>query len=220
MNLEKIEETVQNFINSLPVGVALVAAAKTRSAEEVQVAVRAGVKILGYNYVQEAEQIHAVIGRQAQWHLIGHLQRNKAKRAVRLFDLIETLDSLDLAQLLNNLCAESSGVMPVFIEVNSGREPNKTGVLPEAVPALVEAVSALKNIRVQGLMTMGPFPEPAEALRPFFKETRKLFDQIAQARLPGVEMRYLSMGMSDSYLVAIEEGANIVRIGTKLFGPR
>ena len=195
------------------------AAAKTRSPEEVQAAVDGGVRILGYNYVQEAEGMQQVIGSRVQWHLIGHLQRNKAKKAVELFDMIETVDSFKLASAVNRHCAELDKVMPVLIEVNSGREANKAGVFPEHVEELVGKLAELKNIRVQGLMTMGPFGDPEDS-RPFFKETRRLFESLAARNIPDVEMRYLSMGMSGSYEIALDEGANIVRIGTKLFGPR
>ena len=220
MNPTEIEKNVRELLQSLPPHVTLVAAAKTRTPEEVEAAVRGGVRIIGYNYVQEAQRMYEVIGDRVQWHLIGHLQRNKAKFAVPLFDMIETLDNVRLAEVLDRRCAEAGKVMPVLIEVNSGREPNKAGVMPEALDELVRAVSRFAHLRVQGLMTMGPLlPEP-EAYRPYFRATREAFERLAEAGLPNVEMRYLSMGMSDSYLVAIEEGANLVRLGTKLFGPR
>lgn len=214
-----IEEKVAQFLRSLPTGITVVAAAKTRTPEEVRAAIRAGIKIIGYNYVQEAEQMHREIGDTVQWHMIGHLQRNKAKPAVKLFDMIETIDSVRLAEELDRRCAEIGKIMPALIEINSGREPNKNGVSPEAADELVRQLSHLQHIRVHGLMTMGPLTDP-ENLRPYFKETKAAFDRLAEADIPNVEMRYLSMGMSDSYLIAIEEGANMIRIGTKLFGPR
>ena len=198
----------------------LVAAAKTRSPEEVQDAIDAGIKILGYNYLQEAEQMHQIIGDKVQWHMIGHLQRNKVKNAVNLFDMIETIDSVKLAEEVNKRCATINKIMPVLIEVNSGKELNKTGVSPEDVDELIVQISSFPNIRVQGLMTMGPrFGSPEDA-RPYFKATKFAFDRLSQTGIPNVEMCYLSMGMSNSYEIAIEEGANIVRIGTKLFGER
>ena len=220
MHLNSIKESISEIRNSLPVGVVLVAAAKTRLPEEVQAAIDAGIKILGYNYLQEAEQMHQIIGDKVQWHMIGHLQRNKVKNAVALFDMIETIDSVKLAEEVNKRCAAINKIMPVLIEINSGKELNKTGVLPEDVDKLIEQISNLPNLRVQGLMTMGPvFGDPEDA-RPYFKTTKLTFDQLSQAGIPNVEMRYLSMGMSNSYKIAIEEGANIVRIGTKLFGER
>ena len=220
MHFNLINNSVSEIRNSLPTGVLLVAAAKTRSPEEVQAAIDAGIKILGYNYLQEAERIYQIIGNKVQWHMIGHLQRNKVKNAVDLFDMIETIDSVKLAEEVNKRCAAINKIMPVLIEINSGKELNKTGVLPENVDKLVKQISSLANIRVHGLMTMGPrFGSPEDA-RPYFKATKFAFDRLNKAGIPNVEMRYLSMGMSNSYKIAIEEGANIVRVGTKLFGER
>ena len=220
MNLEIISESVVKIMDSLPADIILVAAAKTRTPEEVKAAIDAGVKIVGYNYVQEAERIYQVIGDSVKWHMIGHLQRNKVKRAIKFFDMIETIDSLRLAESVDGHCAAAGKIMPVLIEVNSGKESSKTGVLPEDVDELIRRISVLPNLRVQGLMTMGPrFGNPEDA-RPYFKATKAAFDRLSKARIANVEMRYLSMGMSNSYQIAIEEGANIVRIGTKLFGER
>ena len=170
--------------------------------------------------MQEAEKIYQVIGNQVKWHLIGHLQQNKVKKAVRLFDMIETIDSVKLAEFVNAQCVLENKIMPVLIEINSGKESNKTGVLPEDVGGLILKINNLMNLRIQGLMTMGPrFGDPEDA-RPYFKATKKAFDKLKKLDIPNVEMKYLSMGMSNSYKIAIEEGANIVRIGTKLFGER
>jgi len=215
-----IRENVINILSTLPSEVQLVAAAKTRSLEEVNEAVQAGISILGYNYLQEAEEIYQGIGDKVKWHMIGHLQRNKAKKAVELFDMIETVDSLKLAEAINRHCKEAVKTMPVLIEINSGKEPNKAGVFPENVDVLVQKISILENIKVQGLMTMGPYSGDPEDARPYFKATKEAFDRLSQINIPNVEMKYLSMGMSNSYLVAIEEGANLVRIGTLLFGDR
>jgi len=215
-----IRANVQKILSELPPGVLLVAAAKGRTPQEIVEALDAGVQIIGENYVQEAEKAFSVIGRRAQWHMIGHLQRNKAKKAVELFDMIETLDSVQLAQELEKHCARMNKVMPVLIEINSGREPQKSGVFPEEAEALIRAVAQLPHLKVLGLMTMGPrFGNPEEA-RPYFRETKKLFEYLRTLNIPNVEMKYLSMGMSNSYKIALEEGANIVRIGTKIFGER
>jgi pyridoxal phosphate enzyme (YggS family) len=219
-NISIIENNITGLIKSLPAGISLVAAAKTRTMEEVQAAVRAGIKIIGYNYVQETERMQSAIGQVVHWHLIGHLQKNKIKKAVRLFNMIQTLDSLVLAEALNLECAEAKIKMPVLIEINSGREENKTGLFPEKVPEFVEGLLLLPNLEVQGLMTMGPFLDDPAELRPYFKETRIIFEKLANINNPQVQMRYLSMGMSDSYRIAIEEGANMIRLGTVLFGPR
>jgi pyridoxal phosphate enzyme (YggS family) len=215
-----IAANVARLLAELPESVQLEAAAKTRTPREVMEAVDAGITVIGENYVQEAESARAAVGDRVRWHCIGHLQTNKVGRAVRLFDLIETVDSPALARAIDRRCAEIEKVMPVLIEVNSGREPQKAGVHPEAVESLVREISGLANIRVMGLMTMGPAVTDAEELRPYFSETRKMYERLAGLEVPGVEMRYLSMGMSDSYLVAVEEGANIVRVGSGIFGER
>ena len=215
-----IRENVQQLLSELPGGVELVAAAKARTAEEVLKAAESGIKIVGENYVQEAEKIYEVVGNRAKWHFIGHLQKNKAKKAVRLFDMIQTVDSVDIAEEIDRRCAQIGKVMPVLVEINSGREKQKSGVLPEDAENLIRVISHLPNIKVMGLMTMGPrFGNPEDS-RPYFVTTRKIFDQIKALELLNVEMRYLSMGMTNSYQVALEEGANMVRIGTKIFGER
>jgi pyridoxal phosphate enzyme (YggS family) len=215
-----IKDNVAQILSELPSGVLLVAAAKTRNPDEIRQALAAGVTIIGENYVQEAKKAHSVIGKKARWHLIGHLQRNKARKAVEIFDMIETVDSLRLALKIDEECARSDRVMPVLIEVNSGREPQKTGSLPEEVPRLLDELASLEHLKVEGLMTMGPrFGDPEDA-RPYFVESKKLFDELRSRQSANIELKYLSMGMSNSYHVAIEEGANIVRIGTKLFGER
>jgi pyridoxal phosphate enzyme (YggS family) len=215
-----IKEKVRAILEELPDGVQLVGAAKTRKAEEILEAVDGGLAIIGENYVQETEKVHQMIGDRAKWHMIGHLQTNKAKKAVQLFDMIETVDSLKLARALHKECVKIGKVMPVLIEVNSGEESEKTGVLPAAVPRLIEEMVELENIEIHGLMTMGPLSGDPEASRPFFQRTKALFEKFKKARLPRGTMTYLSMGMSGSYRIAIEEGANLVRIGTKIFGPR
>jgi len=220
MSFLDIEKSVIKILKSLPADVLLVAASKTRTPEEVQAAIRAGIKVIGYNYLQEAEKIYQVIGNQVKWHMIGHLQRNKVKKAVKLFDMIETIDSVQLAKMVDKQCALENKNMSVLIEINSGKESNKTGVLPEDVDELILKINDLLNLRVQGLMTMGPrFGNPEDA-RPYFKATKKVFDRLKKLDIPDVEMKYLSMGMSNSYKIAIEEGANIIRIGTRLFGER
>ena len=220
LETKNIFESVQEILGEIPEGVILVAAAKTRTLEEVQAVIQAGVKHIGYNYVQEALPIINEIGDQVQWHMIGHLQTNKAKYVAEFFDVMETIDSWHLAKYLDHRCEMIDKTMPVLIEINSGRESNKTGLLPGKVDALVEKMSGLKYLKLQGLMTMGPrFGDP-ENSRPYFQLTRDIFERLAKLSLPNVEMKYLSMGMSNSYKIAIEEGANIVRIGTRLFGER
>ena len=219
-NTAYIADAVQKIKSQLPPDVILIAAAKTRSLEEVEAVIEAGVTHIGYNYLQEALPIIKAVGDQVQWHMIGHLQTNKAKLVAAYFDMCHTIDSWRLAEYLDRRCELSGRTLPVLIEINSGEESNKTGVLPEDVDALAEQVSSLKHLKLQGIMTMGPrFGEPEES-RPYFKLTRKAFDRVKTMALPNVEMMYLSMGMSNSYPIAIEEGANMIRVGTKLFGER
>jgi pyridoxal phosphate enzyme (YggS family) len=216
----EIAASVRQFLETIPPDVIVVAAAKGRTATEVKAAIQAGITHVGHNYIQEARAVIPVLADNVTWHMIGHLQRNKLKTAVQLFDLIETVDSWRLAEAVNPRCAIIDEVMPVLVEINSGREASKTGVLPEEVDDLVERLGELQHIRVQGLMTIGPrFGDPEQA-RPYFRATRAAFELLSARNLPNVTMRHLSMGMSNSYLVAIEEGANVVRIGTKLFGRR
>ncbi len=215
-----IEENVKSILKELPPGVELVAAAKMRTPEEIMRAAQAGVRIVGQNYVQEAAAAFKVVGPRVKWHFIGHLQTNKVKTAIEIFDMIETVDSVRLAKEIDKRCAPENEVMPVLIEINSGREPQKYGVLPEETEDFIKEISRFGRIKILGLMTMGPFAGDPEDARPYFVETRKLFKKIKDLNLPGVEMKHLSMGMTNSFRVAIEEGANMVRIGTRIFGPR
>ncbi len=215
-----IKENISRILSELPDGVELEAACKTRTPEEILEAVDAGVKIIGENYVQEAEAAFKIVGIRAKWHFIGHLQKNKVKKAIKIFDVIETVDSFELAQEIDRACVNENKTTSVLIEVNSGREKQKFGVFPEDTERLVKEASRLHNIKVMGLMTMGPLSGDPELARPYFIETKKTFERIRFLGVSHVDMRYLSMGMTGSYRVAIEEGANIIRLGTKIFGER
>jgi pyridoxal phosphate enzyme (YggS family) len=218
---EVIKQNIAKLLAELPNGVELVAAAKARTPEEVLEAVQAGIKIIGENYVREAKRAYELVGKRAKWHFIGTLQKHNVRiKVLEMFDMIESVDSLEIAKEIDKRCAQIGKIMPILIEVNSGREPQKSGVLPEGVEQLIREISSLRNIKVMGLMTMGPrFGNPEDS-RPYFVETRRIFEKIRRLDLPNVEMRYLSMGMTNSYKVALEEGANMVRIGTKIFGKR
>jgi pyridoxal phosphate enzyme (YggS family) len=215
-----IKDNVKQILAELPTGVELVAAAKTKTPQEILEAAEAGVKIIGENYVQEAAAAFSVVGRRVKWHFIGHLQTNKVKKAIDIFDMIETVDSVDLTREIDKRCAAAGKIMSILIEINSGEEEQKFGVRPADAEALIKEIAAFRNIRLEGLMTMGPFEGDPENSRPYFKVTKNLYDRIKVLNLPAVEMKYLSMGMTNSYRVAIEEGANMVRIGTKIFGAR
>ncbi|MCK5450959.1 MAG: YggS family pyridoxal phosphate-dependent enzyme [Candidatus Omnitrophica bacterium] len=220
MKILSIKENIKNILMDIPNGVELAAAAKTRDLCEVQEAIRAGVKIIGENYVQETALIRNAIREDVQWHFIGHLQKNKVKKAVEIFDVIETIDGIDIAEEVNKRCIAINKCISVFIEINSGKEKQKFGVFPSEAKVLIQKVARLSNVRVRGLMTMGPYSGDPEDSRPYFSETKKIFDQLAADPIEGVQMKYLSMGMTQAYRIAIEEGANIVRIGTKIFGER
>jgi hypothetical protein len=203
-----------------PREIRLLGAAKAQGVEAIWAAVAAGLTLIGENYVQEAADKKKSIAGAIEWHMIGHLQRNKAKAAVELFDLIESLDSLALARELDKEGAKRGETIRAFVEVNLGGEESKSGIAKGQVPALLDAIGTLSHIRIEGLMTVPPFREDLEEVRRYFRELRELRDSLAELRLPNVEMKELSMGMTHDFAVAIEEGATIVRVGTALFGPR
>ncbi len=218
---QSIKQNVARLLAEIPEGVEVVAAAKARTSGEVLEAVEAGIEIIGENYVKEAKEAYQVVGRRAKWHFIGTLRKHGVRKsALEIFDMIESVDSLEIASEIDRRSAQIGKTMPVLIEVNSGREPQKSGVLPEDVDQLLRKTSVLRNINVMGLMTMGPRLGNPEDFRPYFAETRRIFEELKGLKLPNVDMRYLSMGMTNSYLVAVEEGANIIRIGTRIFGER
>ena len=216
-----IKENVERIKSLLPEGVILVAASKSRTPEEILEAHQAGIDIFGENYVQELLTKYEKIGNRVEWHFIGHLQRNKVKKIVDVVEMIQTLDNLKLAEELEKRFSRVDKIIEVLIEVNIAREPQKAGVLPEDVIPFVKEVSErFSYIKIKGLMTMGPFVDNPEKLRPLFRETKKLFDRIRDMGIKNADMEILSMGMSDSFLIAVEEGANMVRIGTAIFGKR
>ena len=215
-----IENNIKKIKQELPANIELVAATKTRSVDEINQAIESKIKIIGENYVQEAEEKYNKLKGKVKLHCIGHLQKNKVKKAVEIFDMIQTVDSTKIAEEINKRCNNLNKTMPILIEINSGKEPNKNGVMPEDTINLIKDISKLENIKIKGLMTMAPYFEDAEKDRPYFKLTKTLFDKIKKLNIPNVDMEILSMGMSHSYKIAIEEGANMVRVGSKLFGSR
>jgi len=217
---EEIAKRCEEILRRLPAHVTLLAAVKGRSPEEIRAAIRAGIRHVGENYVQEAERKRPLVPEPASWHMIGRLQRNKARRALQVFDWLETLDSLPLAQRLERLLSQQDKKLPVLVQVNIGREPQKAGVPPEDVPKFVREVASLPHLEVRGLMAIPPIPQRPEDSRPYFREMKRLFDGLAAEKIPGVAMEVLSMGMSADWEVAVEEGATLIRLGTALFGPR
>ena len=201
-----------------PGSVRLVAVSKTVDLDRIRAAIDAGQDLFGENYLQEARDKITAIGRQVGWHLVGSLQSNKARGAVELFDLIHAVDRLKLAQALDAAAARQGKVQDVLIQVNQAGEATKSGVEPEAAPALLKEVTRLPHLKVLGLMTMPPwFPDP-EAARPYFRALRVLRDHLRG--LTGLPLTELSMGMSGDFAVAVEEGATLVRVGTAIFGSR
>jgi len=201
--------------------ITLVAITKQVPVERIAEAYRAGLRHFGENRVQEFEDKHPLLVLpSATWHMVGHLQSNKAQKAVALFDCIDSLDSAHLAEKLDKAAGEKGKPLPVLIQVHLGEEPSKHGVEPANLPALAQQVAGLPHLALEGLMTLPPFLEPAERVRPYFRRLRELAEELDWQKLPGVSMRRLSMGMSHDFEVAVEEGATEVRLGTALFGPR
>ena len=208
--------------NRAPNEITLVAVSKTHPAEVIREAIAAGVTDLGENRVQEAEGKIPEVGRHAaRWHLIGHLQSNKARRAVELFDVIHSLDSVALAQRLDRMCVElNRQELPVMVQVDLAREATKSGADEAEVLQLVEVLKHCQRLRLSGLMTLPPYFDDAEQVRPFFRKLRELRDELSSRRAFGDLRGELSMGMTHDYEIAIEEGATIVRVGTAIFGER
>lgn len=206
--------------------VTLIAVSKTHPVELLQLAIEAGARDLGENRVQEADAKITELGREqgVRWHLIGHLQANKARRAVALFDLIHSVDSVALSRRLDRLCAEQGRAeLPVLIQVDLAGEATKSGASAEELPELINALRASKHLRLRGLMALPPFFEDAERVRPFFRrlrELRDLYGERGEFDADGGSIGELSMGMSHDFEVAIEEGATLVRVGTAIFGER
>jgi len=222
--LQQIQRRIRDAAESCgrnPDGVRLVAVSKTMPRESLVQAVEAGAEILGENYVQEArEKFNALYALPVSWHFIGHLQSNKAKYVVKIFDLIHSVDSRKLARELNKQARKIDKIQKVLVQVNISEESSKSGVLLEDTAQLVTEMSRLTHITVKGLMTMPPYFNAPEKVRPYFKKLRQVRDQLLTMNIPGVSMAELSMGMTGDFEVAIQEGATLVRIGTAIFGER
>lgn len=204
-----------------PETIRLVAVSKTVPADRVREAVDSGVTILGENYIQEAmEKFKALSKYHISWHFIGHLQTNKAKYAVRLFDLIHSVDSIKLASELHKQAKKINKIQNILIQVNVGEESSKSGVYKQDLLNLIENIGHLENLSVKGLMTIPPFFNAPEKARPFFSELRNLQDHIKNKNIPNIIMDELSMGMTGDFEAAIYEGATLIRIGTAIFGKR
>jgi pyridoxal phosphate enzyme (YggS family) len=218
--LERIHESAIRA-GRAPHDVRIVAAAKGQGREKIQQAIQAGIRIIGHNYLQEAiEEAEPEGVSDVETHMIGHLQKNKAGKAVELFDVIQTLDDPKLALILNRRAATAGRVIKVMIQVNLAREPQKSGVAEENLEELISKIRELPALRLIGMMTMPPFFDDPDRARPFFARLRVLQEKLIAAGMPAHEMKELSMGMTGDFEAAVEEGATLVRIGTALFGPR
>jgi hypothetical protein len=204
-----------------PEQITLIAVSKTFDPATIQKAVDAGVTDLGENRVQEAEsKIGFVAGQNLRWHMIGHLQSNKARRAASIFSVIHSIDSIRIAQRLDQAAQLLGRKIPVLIELNLAREPNKSGADESELSGIVEALDRAQNLQLRGLMAIPPFLESPEMVRPYFRRLRQLLEELNRSRPPEKQLTELSMGMSHDFEVAIQEGATMVRIGTAIFGPR
>ena len=221
-----ITENYQKIRETIPEHVTIVVAAKQRTPNEITEVIKAGATDIGENYVQEGEKIYNTLSKEREkvrWHMIGHLQTNKINKALKIFDVIQTIDSLEMAQAIDKRVEHTEKkVIPVYIEINIGSEISKSGIKPDykIIEKLAKSILELEHLRLEGLMTLGPIAGDPEHIRPYFREVRGFFEKIRGLNLPGIEMKTLSMGMTNSYKVAIEEGANMVRIGTAIFGAR
>lgn len=227
-----IRDNYQKIRSEVPSYVKIVVAAKTREVDEIKELIEAGATDIGENYVQEAIKIRNLLGKdlagKVQWHMIGPLQKNKINKALSIFDYIQTVDSLELARAIDKRAGRlGKGIISILLEINIGNEDTKSGIKPgehkhfeEFMEQLVYDISQLTHIHLEGIMTMGPLSASSEQFRQYFRRTRYIFDRLANLKLERVDMKYLSMGMTDSYRIAIEEGANMIRIGTAIFGPR
>jgi pyridoxal phosphate enzyme (YggS family) len=223
-NLISIEERIERSAKACgrdPKTVRLVAVGKTQSADRVREAIRAGATIIGESYIQEARQkFEQLVDMTVQWHFIGHLQSNKAKYAVRIFDLIHSVDSIKLAEELNKQAQKIGKRQSILVQVNIGDEASKSGLAEKEAAGHITRIAEMENLQLRGLMTMPPFFDNPEKARPYFAALRRLRDAVVSNAKATSDTTELSMGMTGDFEVAIDEGATLVRIGTALFGAR
>lgn len=220
-NLEIINEKIKKAAlrtNKNPEEIKLVAVTKTATIKQIKEAISVGVKIIGENKVQEAKEKYQILSADIEWHLVGHLQTNKVKYAIEIFDLIHSVDSIKLVKEIDKRSLQFGMITNVLVEVNVSGEETKYGIKPEEVEPFLKEISEFSRIRVRGLMTIAPIAEDKEEVRPYFRKLRKLFEKIKIENMKNIRMDYLSMGMTEDFEAAIEEGANMVRIGRGIFG--
>lgn len=224
---EKLHEVEANIANSMKKrtddcrdDVLLIAVTKNHDIYAMRQAIDAGVTDIGENRIQEAKEKYETLDRNVTWHLIGHLQTNKAKQAVKIFDLIHSVDTLHLAEALNKAAAGIGKVQRVLVQVNLAHEDSKSGIYEDGLEELLHQVDEMDNLQLMGLMCIAPNYENVEDCRPLFANMKKIYDHIKKLSWRKADIRYLSMGMTHDYTIAVEEGANAVRVGTGIFGPR
>lgn len=221
-NIEWIRKRIRNACirSGRPEDVRLVAVTKTVDSDRIKEAINCGIKVIGENRVQEIEKKFPEIGDEVEWHMIGHLQTNKVKYIVDKVSMIQSVDSLKLAQEINKQFGKRGRIIDVLVEINIGKEPNKSGIEPESAEEFVESLGKFENLRVRGLMTVAPALYDSEAVRPYFKKMKAIFDDLKSKQMKNISMDFLSMGMTGDFETAVEEGANMVRIGSGIFGQR
>ncbi len=222
-NLKEVRERMARAAERAardPAEVELVAVTKTLDVPTIREAIQAGHRLFGENRVQEARGKIEALGEEARWHMVGHLQTNKAKEAIRLFELIHSVDSLRLAEELDKRCRQEGTTMDILVQVNISGEQTKHGAEAAEVIDLVEKISALQYLKINGLMSIPSFSPVPDHSRPYFRQLREISRKIADMGIEGVSMEVLSMGMTGDFEVAVEEGATMVRVGTAIFGPR
>lgn len=203
-----------------PQEIKIVAVTKNVSVEKIKQAIDCGIEIIGENKVQEAQAKYGQIDKKVLWHLVGHLQTNKVKKALEIFELIQSVDSLKLALEINRLAKEKNKIFPILIEVNTSGEPTKYGVKPEQTENLIKEMQGLENLNIKGLMTVGPLSDDKEKVRQAFRQLREIYEKLERVKMSNLKLEHLSMGMSSDFEEALEEGSNMLRIGTAIFGPR
>lgn len=222
-NLQKVHENVEAACRRAhrnPSEVTVCAVSKLKSVQDIQAAMAAGQHLFGENYVQEIREKYEELGDSCEWHMIGHLQRNKVKYIVDKVRMIHSVDTMELAQQIEKEAGKHGIVMDVLLEVNVAREESKWGFSMEEVPATAREIGLLPHIRVRGLMTSAPYTEDAETNRVYFRELHELFEELGRSGLEGIQADTLSMGMTGDYVVAVEEGSTMIRVGTGIFGKR
>ena len=223
VNIAEIKEEINQICQSYgrnAEDITLIAVTKTVDTDKINYAVGCGIANLGENKVQEIMDKYDAVDRNVKWHLIGHLQTNKVKYIIDKVELIHSVDSIKLAEEINKRAEKNNLIKDVLVQINVAEEDTKFGIDLEQAVDFVKSISEFENIRVKGLMTIAPYDLAPEGVRPVFRQLKKKFDELAQMNLPNTDLKHLSMGMSNDYKVAIEEGSNMIRIGTAIFGKR